>query len=557
MQWFVHLFYFCVFFYPSSGMSGGDFSFHVSSEQSATSVTKPITEFQQNEASVALAWVPNQPSCLAVGTSFKWLRIYDLRTDVNVSRYVMAHNKTVNGVRFDPFNDNQLATFSDDGLIKVWDIRKLNKATLTLKSPNKNIRQISWCPTRSGILTSIADGENCLRLWDLQNSGNIGGDMGGSGYSNDKWDVYQSQPCKTMVTTEPVASVSWSFHDDYRMMMVLKSGVVTNRLMHESIPMHWSAFNDLVLAYGKRAFQHQGNELCRANKAVLLKNASMMEELELDISQVMKTRCIQGYATDCDKNIEILHQNGEEQLERVWTWIATMERMFTVSVTEGKSPYKQGSGATKLDCTYPGVCSILRNASQARDVSVEQVLLQKQGSKVNTGTGGSGYTSSMQSNSRSLISYPTYRSPRRQLVLLICNWGFDGTQQLIETKLQSLEDQGRFEEAAAMALFNLDLERSIASLVKGGEIDQRLQLVAFSLAGFSNRSNQIWKNLCETMSQQTENPYLVAMFGFLGGEGKTFDSILFNEELPLSFRVAFACKFLDDDSLLEYYNAIE
>ena len=37
----------------------------------------------------------------------------------------MAHTKAVSGVCFDFFDYNRLATFSEDGIVKVWDLRKL------------------------------------------------------------------------------------------------------------------------------------------------------------------------------------------------------------------------------------------------------------------------------------------------------------------------------------------------------------------------------------------------------------------------------------------------
>ena len=43
------------------------------------SIRKPHLELGQSEATQALSWLPSMPSCIAVGTGVKWLRIYDLR----------------------------------------------------------------------------------------------------------------------------------------------------------------------------------------------------------------------------------------------------------------------------------------------------------------------------------------------------------------------------------------------------------------------------------------------------------------------------------------------
>ena len=55
---------------------------------------RPMGEVNMSEATVALAWVPGQPSCLATGTGAKWLRIYDLRaSDLSARKSVLAHSK--------------------------------------------------------------------------------------------------------------------------------------------------------------------------------------------------------------------------------------------------------------------------------------------------------------------------------------------------------------------------------------------------------------------------------------------------------------------------------
>jgi hypothetical protein len=43
-----------------------------------------------------VAWLPEQPECLAVGTSFQWLRIYDVRSQPGAaaSAAVLAHPNT-------------------------------------------------------------------------------------------------------------------------------------------------------------------------------------------------------------------------------------------------------------------------------------------------------------------------------------------------------------------------------------------------------------------------------------------------------------------------------
>lgn len=43
--------------------------------------------------------------------------------DINAPQSVVAHSRAVNGVSFDPFHNERLASFSEDGIVKLWDIR--------------------------------------------------------------------------------------------------------------------------------------------------------------------------------------------------------------------------------------------------------------------------------------------------------------------------------------------------------------------------------------------------------------------------------------------------
>jgi len=118
--------------------------------QNATSLDTPIYEAGASEGSAAVAWVPNEANVMAVGTSFKWLRLYDMRApntgNRQASSAVSAHMKVVRGVCFDPNNSFQLATFSEDSYIKTWDRRNLKAPLVRIISPSKSIVLIGWSP---------------------------------------------------------------------------------------------------------------------------------------------------------------------------------------------------------------------------------------------------------------------------------------------------------------------------------------------------------------------------------------------------------------------------
>jgi WD40 repeat protein len=88
--------------------------------------TKPLRLFTDTEGTASLAWKPDDPSCLVVGTTSKWLRAYDTRSSSNspvVS--ISAHTKSVLGATFSECQPNMLLTYSEDSIVKVWDMRTI------------------------------------------------------------------------------------------------------------------------------------------------------------------------------------------------------------------------------------------------------------------------------------------------------------------------------------------------------------------------------------------------------------------------------------------------
>lgn len=155
-----------------TNQSGKPFSDNLSSgnsdpNQSLDPFGKPLYELANSEATVALAWIPTSSNCLVVGTGAKLLRIYDLRGGNSCQQFVTAHSKGVHGVCFNPLQKERLATFSEDGFIKLWDIRNFQDSVFAFNSNSKALTQIEWCPTRSGLLASISKEEKCIKFWDI------------------------------------------------------------------------------------------------------------------------------------------------------------------------------------------------------------------------------------------------------------------------------------------------------------------------------------------------------------------------------------------------------
>ncbi|KAH0514512.1 WD repeat-containing protein mio [Microtus ochrogaster] len=120
----------------------------------------------------------------------------------------------------------------------------------------------------------------------------------------------------------------------------------------------------------------------------------------------------------------------------------------------------------------------------------------------------------------------------RILALQLCGWVKKGTDVDVGPFLNSLVQEGEWERAAAVALFNLDIRRAIQILNEGASSekgDLNLNVVAMALSGYTDEKNSLWREMCSTLRLQLNNPYLCVMFAFLTSEAGAYDGVLLNK----------------------------
>ncbi|XP_059653975.1 WD-40 repeat-containing protein MSI2-like [Cornus florida] len=98
-----------------------------------------------------------------------WLMIWDLRTN-KPQHSVQAHEKEVNYLSFNPFNEWILATASSDTTVGLFDMRKLASPLHALSSHMEEVFQVEWDPNHETVLASSAD-DRRLMVWDLSRIG--------------------------------------------------------------------------------------------------------------------------------------------------------------------------------------------------------------------------------------------------------------------------------------------------------------------------------------------------------------------------------------------------
>ncbi|KAK9140976.1 hypothetical protein Scep_010657 [Stephania cephalantha] len=100
------------------------------------------------------------------------LMLWDLRSSTldKPQFSILAHEKEVNYLSFNPFNEWILATASSDTTLNLFDLRKLSSALHSFSSHSEEVFQVEWSPHHETILASSA-ADRRLMIWDLRRIG--------------------------------------------------------------------------------------------------------------------------------------------------------------------------------------------------------------------------------------------------------------------------------------------------------------------------------------------------------------------------------------------------
>lgn len=680
----------------------------------AAANSKPVHELSNSEATLALSWVPLQPTCLATGTGFKWLRIYDLRSKSSPLS-VVAHNKGVLGVAFDEHRPNILATFSDSPQepVKVWDIRQLESSTgplLTIQQTSKNLSQVSWCPSKPGILVTASADEKWISLWDIASH-----ETGAS-------DVLR-KPFRRRYTSEALTSFSWQNVESRnqprrsaasssknlvtaaafpnRLLTASVSGEIEDISVHDSMPVTMSSTGAIAFSCGKLLFggipNGPGLGTATSSRLALDADIGMNAVVDDDISSQMYKLAKTGYSIVLSKNLKLFSDRTprERQLRQLWLWVDQVEALRRIQASRiAQSKTSNGAGGSVSNVANAGA---LRgwpfDPNVLVNVGVKNLLIAS--SSPGDVTGGWEAVGEEEQASRQpspkiaslmktdpVLGCQYFEGLGRRLSVLACNWdpdcgqgvarsssvgaqGFenapgrgqlplhksnsgvwnpqkqpfdDGASALhrswnenaryeLSNILSRCEMDGRYDRAAAIAVFHGDLNSAVSYLQKGAMwLSQSqhlnigitsayssdvLQLAAMAVAGYSSSTvspagQALWSGMCQQLLKRdeivsTSQPrYLHAMLAFLcaasasattssssrasqpqpprrgnsrrqwgsvdGLSGMnsakpvpagSYSAILTDSTLPLSDRVAFACRYLAEDDLRNYILQLE
>ncbi|KAL3669795.1 hypothetical protein V7S43_005174 [Phytophthora oleae] len=433
----------------------------------SASDSKPVHELANSEATMALSWVPLQPTCLATGTGFKWLRVYDLRAKGSSPMSVVAHNKAVLGVVFDQHRPHMLATYSDapQEPVKVWDIRQLESSSgplLSLYQTSKNLAQVSWCPSKPGILVMASTEEKWVSLWDVTKQE--------SGSSTLK------KPFRRRYTSEPLTSFSWQHVDSpsplQRATNVGKSSnaqkhqltaaAFPNRLLtasitgelgdisvHDAMPLSLSSHGAVTFGCGKLLFggavSGPGLGTSAMTRLTLEEEVTSGSRVEEDISNEMYKLAKQGYSIGLSKNLKLFNESTPRgrQLRNLWLWVDQVEtlRRIRASRVEQSRSTTNGLGNSAVNAVMAGPLRGWPVDPNTLVIAGVKNLLAVSGEPSKPVSSGS--TATAQEDSREeepvatvvsvtktdqVIGCQYFEGPGRRLGLLVCNWDPDNGQ---------------------------------------------------------------------------------------------------------------------------------
>ncbi|KAJ0407657.1 hypothetical protein P43SY_010198 [Pythium insidiosum] len=456
---------------------------------------RPVHELSNSEATVALSWVPMQPTCLAVGTGFKWLRIYDLRaasavatsaagssasvgavasssssafaTAASTPLSVVAHNKAVLGVVFDPHRPHILATYTDapQEVVKVWDIRRLDGAAgplASLHQTSKTLAQVSWCPTKPGILVTASAEERWISLWDVTKQD---AEPAAAAPTAASTGLQLRKPFKRRYTSEPLTSFSWQHVPPVgrggaprpnatpgamhaaavaggqsrlaaaafpnRLLTASLHGEIEDISVHDSLPVALSAQGAVTFSCGRLLFggttpSDDANE-------------------DPDISSEMQRLAKAGYSTTLSTNLKLLSTtpptpssdgrasprvqlspSRHAQLRALWQWVDQVEALRRVQAS--RLARVASAMGTSQNAGVVAASGALRGwpvDPQALATAGVITLLGITSEDGSTGASGSLSTIASVLQTDSALGCAWYDGIGRRLAMLACQWDPD------------------------------------------------------------------------------------------------------------------------------------
>ena len=470
-------------------------------------------------------------------------------------------SRSVHGISINPSLTHQFSSFGDDGVVRLWDSRKLVEPLLSLNPEFQNgILSTSWSPDHSMLISCLGRDSPTIKFLYIKEtnkeslphtspvfsaeekaevSGSVTSDKVAFSVSPSPPDFRtsilrpisfrseetpssvvapQSDASATTTSAESgifmwkirtigldsfVNDFTWIPSSDKENSMFLASVGKESKFEIGFLPairnLAFSPSSAIAISQGSRIFIHEAQQ------------ESNYTHQDEDISIIMKNRAALGYCLNASKNQEVL--SNDDILRKLWKRIDT---------------FSQSSDDSKL--RFVGILDIVQGALK--------------------GVEGSGKP----------IASTDRKDSFRRYAIRMCGYDLEDDESYmsrIKSIILSLENAGEYEKAAGIALFltgSYDL--SVRALMNSN--DERHRLIAAALTGAlasttSHSSSISWRDISTLLGSELRNPYLRALFGVAASNGD-WSFVLNNHQIAIEDRIIVALKFLSNDKVLEFVN---
>ncbi|GAA5891466.1 hypothetical protein JCM8208_007290 [Rhodotorula glutinis] len=149
----------------------------------------PLVSFGSSEVVTSAAFLssPSSPGSsashtplLAAAMANKWLRVYDLRSPP--STVTTWSTRAVYGIAANPFHGQQFTSHGDDGVVRLWDLRKpmdpllawseTDAGSISAQKMRANVvarplGETAWSPETRGQFATLEKDASRVRVWNL------------------------------------------------------------------------------------------------------------------------------------------------------------------------------------------------------------------------------------------------------------------------------------------------------------------------------------------------------------------------------------------------------
>lgn len=507
---------------------------------SMTPNNRPVFDGCPGDSLNSLKWFRKERSVVC-GLNSKQIRIFDIR-DLTKPKLTCS-SRAIHGLTVDSFSDKRFASYVDNS-IYIWDTRFFDKPLVTI-TESKPVVQVAWCPTRNHTFSALMSGDDYVKIYDIQQASLFSEDFEAKiverlihpfTTSNASSPTIASggeqqnmiAPLSTGAHGMPkqITSFDWHPTSEFRLIAISNTRDVIALNICDRITLNWSPICEIVWTKGKKILQ------CLDPRDEKYKSLD-------DISVNMRHRAITNYGMIVEDGPH--HQRGDDSdLIGLLRWVKLAKALDISS--KKNSANNQQSMAQSSHAEILGVGSLLRNNIHMNPSQAEVKAINWKGTAA---------TSCVMSP----IRFQVHHSELRSRALLLCDWipDIDNISQTIPI-IDYLEKEGNYMRAAAIAVFNMRLQRAIDTLTMGAKkSDPNLSSVAMALSGYTGDRTSMWREMCQNLKNQLTNPYMKAMFAFLTSDSDTgFYEIIYDKDLILADRVAFSLLYLPDDKLNSY-----